>query len=106
MSQALNLRMARFERAIQSHFAAVYFEIENESAQHSDHYSGDGESHWRILIVAPEFTGLSRVQRHQKFNQLVQDEFAKGLHALSLQLLDPQEWETKKVSHFTITSEA
>lgn len=93
-------RLARFERALQGKFKVEYLEIENESAKHSGHYSGDGESHWRILLVTPDFKGQSRVQRHQRINDLLRAEFEQGLHALSLQLLDSEEWTLKKVGHF------
>ncbi len=93
-------RLARFERAIQENFNVEYLEIENESAKHSGHYSGDGESHWRILLVTPDFKGLSRVQRHQSINSLFIAEFEQSLHALSLQLLDSEEWAQKKGPRF------
>ena len=96
----LSSRLARMERAFQENFSIHYLEIENESAKHSGHYSGDGETHWRVLIVAQDFQGVSRAQRHQKVNSLLAEEFNQGLHALSLQLFDPQEWEKKSSEHF------
>lgn len=95
-------RLARLERAFQENLQLQYLEIENESAKHAGHYSGDGETHWRVLLVATEFRGLSRVQRHQRVNNLVKSEFESGLHALSLQLFTPEEWESKKNQHFEV----
>lgn len=102
MSLELNgsSRLVRFERTFRENLSIVYIEIENESAQHAGHYSGDGETHWRVLIAAEEFRGLPRVQRHQKMNELVKEEFARGLHALSLQLYDPDEWQRNKQNYF------
>lgn len=99
----LSSRLARLERAFQENFRITYLEIENESLKHSGHFSGDGETHWRVLLVAENFLGLSRVQRHQKVNQLLQDEFSSGLHALSLKLLDPKEWDLLQDAHFEET---
>jgi BolA protein len=97
-------RLARLEQTIQSHFEVCYLEIENQSAQHAGHYQGDGETHWSLLLVAKNFSGLSRIQRHQQVNNLFKDEFDAGLHALVLQLYSPEEWETKKQAHFQVQS--
>ena len=91
-------RLVRLERLFQTNLSLVYLEIENESFHHANHYVGDGETHWRVLVVAPEFRGLSRLQRHQKINQWVQAEWENGLHALALQVYDPEEWEKRKAS--------
>jgi BolA protein len=100
----LSSRLARLERIFRTNLTLVYFEIENESAKHSGHYSGDGETHWRVLLVARDFQGLSRVQRHQRVNELVKLEFELGLHALALKLLDAEEWERIKITHFDAPS--
>lgn len=64
-------------------------EIENESYKHS---SGKGaESHFKVLVVAHQFTGLSRVQRQRVIHDLLADEMKNGIHALSLRLLSPDE---------------
>ncbi len=45
-------------------------DIVNESELHAGHRSspGTGESHFRILIVSPKFSGASRVERHRMVN--------------------------------------
>lgn len=93
-------RLVRFEKIFRENLQIIYLEIENESASHSGHYDGDGESHWRVLIVADNFKDQARVLRHQLVNDLVKDEFSAGLHALTLQLFDASEWEKKKQNHF------
>lgn len=88
-------RSRRWERLFHSHWKVEHLEMENQSAQHAGHYSGDGDSHWRVLLVAQEFQGLNRVQRHQRVYALLQEDFNSGLHALSLELLSPEEWQKK-----------
>ena len=100
-SQEPQLRLVRFQNIFQQNLSLEYFELDNQSAQHAGHYTGDGETHWRVLLVANEFQGLSRVQRHQKINELVKHEFENGLHALTLQLFDLEEWALKKENYFT-----
>ncbi len=88
-------RLARLEHIFRVNFIVKYLEIENQSAQHSGHYSGDGESHWRVLLVSQDFSGLSRIQRHQKVNGILKHEFEQGMHAMTLQLLEPSEWNLR-----------
>ena len=70
----------------------LHIEIENESGQHSGPAT---ESHFKILIVSAAFEGQGRVQRQRRVNELVAEEFAAGLHALSLRCLSPAEAETQ-----------
>lgn len=85
----------RMEAKLKESFVLSYIHIENESHQHADHYAGDGQTHFSILVVSPEFQGLTRLQRHQKVNQALTEEFQLGLHALSLQVFSPEEWAQK-----------
>lgn len=88
-------RRSRFEKILRDHFEIHHLVLEDQSASHSGHYDGAEESHWRILLVSPDFAGVRRIQRHQKINQLLHAEFDQGLHALTLQLLTPEEWQAR-----------
>jgi BolA family transcriptional regulator, general stress-responsive regulator len=69
-------------------------DIVNESELHAGHRSspGTGESHFRILIVSPMFTGVSRVGRHRMVNDIIADDLkAGGIHALALATYAPGE---------------
>jgi BolA protein len=68
-------------------------EVVNESHMHAGHAGspGTGESHYRVLVVAEAFQGLSRVARHRLVNDLVADEFRAGLHALAVSAAAPGE---------------
>jgi BolA family transcriptional regulator, general stress-responsive regulator len=68
-------------------------DIVNESEMHAGHRSspGTGESHFRVLIVSPKFSGLSRVQRHRLVNDLLKDEVGRAVHALALATYAPGE---------------
>ncbi|KAL7423407.1 BolA domain UV induced protein Uvi31 [Cryptotrichosporon argae] len=47
-----------------------------------------------VAIVSPAFVGKSQIARHRLVNGLLKDEFERmGLHALSLRLKTPDEWE-------------
>jgi BolA family transcriptional regulator, general stress-responsive regulator len=68
-------------------------DVINESELHAGHRSspGTGESHYRILIVSPAFTGKSRVERHRLVNAALADEVGKRVHALALNAYAPGE---------------
>ena len=51
---------------------------------------GDGE-HFQAVIVSVEFTGLTRVKRHQLVYAALGDRMREEIHALSMQTLTPEE---------------
>ena len=52
---------------------------------------GDGR-HFFATIVAAEFEGCSRVQRHQRVYTALGDRMREQIHALSMKTLTPAEW--------------
>jgi stress-induced morphogen len=61
------------------------------------------ETHFKVLVVSPEFDGLGLVDRHRRVNEVLRDELPaagdKGarpqtprLHALSIRALTPAQW--------------
>jgi BolA protein len=65
--------------------------IENESSRHN--VPAGSETHFKIVAVSNVFETLRPVARHRLVNTLLADEFASGLHALSLHLYTPNEWQ-------------
>ena len=53
---------------------------------------GDGR-HFFATIVAAEFEGLTRVQRHQRVYAALGDRMRAQIHALSMKTLTPAEWQ-------------
>jgi len=70
-----------------------HLEIINESHLHHGHAGspGTGNSHFRMKIVSDEFAGKSRVERHRLVNEILRDELAGIIHALSLTTQAPDE---------------
>ena len=52
---------------------------------------GDGR-HFFATIVAADFEGRSRVQRHQRVYTALGDRMREQIHALSMKTLTPAEW--------------
>ena len=65
--------------------------IENESYRH--HVPAGSETHFKIVAVSTIFEPLKLIDRHRLVNEILANEFTSGLHALSLHLYTPQEWQ-------------
>lgn len=73
-------------------FDCEFLEVVNESHQHN--VPENSETHFKVTIVSNDFTGKTKVRRHQSVYALTQDMMAKGLHALALHLFDSSEWQS------------
>lgn len=57
------------------------------------HVEGDG-AHFTAVVVCPEFTGKTRVQKQQLVTDTVKAQLLDGsLHALSIKTFTPEEWD-------------
>ena len=63
-----------------------YCEVINESHSHIGHIDGNIESHFRIKISSDEFIDKNLLTQHKIINELLADELANGLHALSIEI--------------------
>jgi BolA protein len=74
-------------------FAPARLEVINESHLHAGHRDapGTGESHFRVVIVSPQFAGKSRLERHRLVNATLAEELAGKVHALALKTYAPGE---------------
>jgi len=74
----------------------VLLVVNDDSSQHAGHMGArpGGETHYSVLVVADVFAGQNRVARHRMVNAALDQEFAGGLHALSLVLRTPAEHGT------------
>ncbi|MBB4087062.1 BolA family protein [Sphingomonas carotinifaciens] len=73
--------------------APTRLEVANESAMHHGHLGDDGtgESHFRVTIEAPAFSGVSRVGRQRLVNQALADLLRDRIHALAISARAPGE---------------
>ena len=79
------------ETKLQDNLSPVALQVVNESHMHS--VPPNSETHFKVVVVSPEFIGKRQVQRHQLIYQLLADEFSSGLHALALHTFSPEEWQ-------------
>lgn len=67
--------------------------VVDESHRHAGHAGArpEGETHFRVTIVAAAFEPMARVERHRCVNVILAEELAGPVHALALSTLTPAE---------------
>lgn len=85
-------RKKRLYDALSSTLLPVFLDIQDESGNHR---RLGVETHFKIILVSQKFHQTTRIARHRLVNDLAKHEFETGLHALSLHLYTPDEWETR-----------
>jgi BolA-like protein 1 len=80
----------------------VHLEVVNESGMHN--VPAGSETHFKVLVVSPEFDGLGLLDRHRRVNDVLRDELpptgsggdarpaTPRLHALTIRALTPSQW--------------
>lgn len=85
-------RANRIRSEVEAQLTPTYLDIQNESHQHA---GNQPESHFRLVVVSPQFNGQSLLSRHRMVQSLLQTERDQGLHALALHTYTPEEWQLK-----------
>jgi BolA protein len=73
-------------------------DLADESSRHAGHAGArpEGESHFRMLIVAAAFAGKSRVERQRMVFAALDDLMRTEIHALSITALTPAEAQERR----------
>lgn len=73
---------------LQAEFSPQALEVLNESDQHAGHAGHDGsnESHFRVVMNASVFNGMSRIARHRAVHAALGKELIGRIHALALEI--------------------
>ena len=71
----------------------VALDLVDESEQHRGHagYAAGGNTHWRLSIVSPRFSGQSVVARHRMVYQALGNLMQNPIHALAITARTPEE---------------
>ena len=79
---------------LKERFAPVHLKLSDESFKHARHPQArkHGGGHYRLLIVAQEFCGMSKVQKHRIIYATLHEFMPAEIHALSIQALTPEEF--------------
>jgi BolA protein len=70
-------------------FAPTHLEVIDESEKHRGHggYREGGETHFRVRIASPQFTGMPRVAQHRAVMETLDAELKGGVHALAIEVV-------------------
>jgi BolA protein len=74
----------QIEAKLNGAMPVLHIEVVNESHMHS--VPPNSETHFKVVLVSPEFAGKRPVARHQMIYRLLADELAAGVHALALHI--------------------
>ena len=79
---------AEIRSRLSQRFDPDRLEVINDSHRHAGHAGddGSGESHWRVVIAAPEFAGMSRLARHRAVHAALGEDIMTRIHALALDI--------------------
>ena len=68
-------------------------ELTDNSAQHAGHAGAapGGNTHWRLVIVSPAFSGKNTVARHRMVYDALRDLMNRPIHALEIEARAPGE---------------
>ena len=84
------------ENLIKNELSIFYIHIDDLTKNHEHHKGYDGGGHYRATIVSDDFKNLNLLKRHQKIYKILNGMMKKEIHALSMQTLTTEEYETKK----------
>ena len=78
---------------LDSRFELQHLEVTNESGGHN--VPPGSETHFKVVLVAPEFDGLRLLQRHRLVHETLASELAGGVHALAVHTYTGAEWQDR-----------
>jgi BolA protein len=89
----MNTRADRLRATLLHAFPGAEVTVRDDSGLHAGHSGArpGGETHYAVRIVAPGFTGMTRLARSRAVYAALADEFGGGMHALALELRAPGE---------------
>ena len=74
-------------------FNLDYFEVVNESRFHN--VPEGSETHFKVVLISPQFEGLRLIARHRAVNKALADELNGQVHALAIHAFTAEEWLSK-----------
>ena len=78
----------RIAATLRAAFQPMTLNVVDESHLHKGHagHRPEGETHFRVKIASSAFAGKSRLDSHRMINAALADEFARGMHALAIEI--------------------
>ena len=85
-------RLGKIQGCLESRFSPQELLIKDQSKLHAGHAGAqDGRGHFDVRIVAKDFSGQSRLQRHRSVYSALGDLLESDIHAVRITALAPEE---------------
>ncbi len=82
---------ATIEKKLANDFNPLHLQVINESNNHN--VPEGSESHFKVIVVSPVFTGKNLLARHRMINATLVDELKENIHALAIHTYTEEEWQ-------------
>lgn len=79
------------EKKLAETFSPLHLEVINESDNHN--VPEGSESHFKVVVVSPEFAEKNLLARHRMINTALADELKNSIHALAIHTYTEDEWK-------------
>lgn len=80
----------QIERKLLEAYEPVHLDVVDETHQHN--VPDGAQSHFKVVIVASAFGGMTRIARHKAVYKTLAVEMASTIHALSVLAYTAAEW--------------
>ena len=70
-----------------------FIKIFDYTAQHENHATFEGNFHLSMILVSPDFEGMSLIERHQLIYKVVDEYMHNEIHALTMKIHTPEEYK-------------
>ena len=88
-----NQRADIIRQTLETALESIHVRVEDDSALHAGHLGAQGGGgHYRVLIVSPQFEGLSRVASQRLVYQALGELMNTDIHALEMRTFTPEQW--------------
>ena len=81
---------SQIESKLANGLSVQHLEVVNESDSHN--VPPGSESHFKLVVVAPEFEDKTLINRHRMINAILEEELKGQIHALAMHTYTEQEW--------------
>jgi len=79
------------EKKLSNDFQPLHLEVINESSNHN--VPAGSESHFKVVVVSPIFSGKNLLGRHRLINATLAEELNGVIHALAIHTYTEEEWK-------------
>lgn len=78
------------EKKLVNDYNPLHMEVINESSNHN--VPEGSESHFKVVVVSPDFAGKNLLARHRMINATLAEELKNQIHALAIHTYTEEEW--------------